>query len=271
MLRARCRCVSQAAIAALDPTRHWACRPWTAFAALPDKAATQVIVPFFGLADWGLGHPLDVEEVLGTAILNEALGKSTVRPPQIVTPPLRFVPGPFANQAFGLEGDTAYTLAHEILQSIQASGFRRVVLFNTGPWGETFIDVVGRDTRIALGLQMFCINLSGLGLDLHPAKPAEDADAPRRKAQTLATYLYDREPDFSHEPAFAAIPSDASNGDLQRSGTLLTDFDDLATARAKGPALLKSVGAELAGLLGEIAGRAPLPDEGRIPHKSAHS
>ncbi|MGF1449918.1 MAG: hypothetical protein ACFB20_10935 [Opitutales bacterium] len=261
--------MSQAAIAAFEPARHWACHPWTDFAQRADKDRTQVIVPFFGLADWGLGHPLDVEEVLGTTILNAALARSTVSPPEIVTPPVRFMPAPFANQAFGLDLDTAYALAQDVLQSIQASGFQRVILFNTSPWGETFIDVVGRDSRITLGLQPFCVNLSGLGLDLHPARCSADRETPRRQAQTLATFLYDAAPDFPDEPAFAEIPSDASTGDLQRTGSLLTDCDALATARQKGPTLLESVSRELAGLLGEIAGRDPLPDDGRIAPKTA--
>ncbi|MGF1483892.1 MAG: hypothetical protein ACFBZ8_05965 [Opitutales bacterium] len=262
--------VSRATIADINPEVFWPCRTWTQFAALPDKERRAVILPFFGIADWGIGHPMDVEEILGTAILNAAFAHSTSERLEIVAPPVRFVPAPFANQAFGLDSDTVYQHAHELLESIQASGFTRVILFNTSPWGETFIDVTGRDTRIQLGLQLFCINLSGLGLDLNPGLRQEPGLRARLKAQTLATYLLEKEPVFEADPTFAAIPVDASSGELQPHGPLLTDFASLATARTEGPRLLKTVGAELAGLLDEIAARPPLPDNGRWPRKTRY-
>ena len=55
-----------------DDATFWAWRRWPEFARWPDQASTLVVVPLAGLADWGLGHPLDAEETVLLSVLQAA-------------------------------------------------------------------------------------------------------------------------------------------------------------------------------------------------------
>lgn len=179
-----------------DDATFWAWRRWPEFAHWPDRASTLVVVPLAGLADWGLGHPLDAEETVLLSVLQAASVARESGQSLLVTPPLRFVVGPEANAAFAVDVPTAHALIEEVVRSVVASGFRRIVLFNASPWNEEIVSAAARDLRIALGAQMFTLQLSGLGLDFSPQRCAD-----RRHLQTLLTGLTGRMP----EPAGATL------------------------------------------------------------------
>lgn len=163
-------------LADLPAAACWWRYSWVDLADWPDKANTLVVVPVFGFCDWGFEAGLDQEERLGTAVLGaawEALGGT---PPLLVAPPQRFVLGPSADAFWAMPYSLATRLLREPLTPMAAAGFRRIVFFNTSPWNVDLVDAVARDARIDLGLQMSCVNLSGLGLDLGPSAPAADGD-----------------------------------------------------------------------------------------------
>lgn len=156
-----------------DDATFWPWQRWTQFAAWPNRETTLVALPVAGLADWGLGAPLDAEETVLSAVVQ---GASQLRQPGeslLVLPPLRFVLGPYATCAFPVDPPTAHGFIEEVVQSVAAAGFRRIVLINASPWNEELVDTAARDLRIDHGLQMFCINLAALGLDFHPARGGE--------------------------------------------------------------------------------------------------
>ncbi|MFP4541123.1 MAG: hypothetical protein ACLFR7_05800, partial [Opitutales bacterium] len=103
-------------IADVDIQPAWAHHSWTKIYNWPDKAETLVVVPLHGFADWGLGLGLDVEETIGSAVLNEATGVAGLGTRLLVAPPLRFLPQPFANAAFSLDFETAYDLVESVLE-----------------------------------------------------------------------------------------------------------------------------------------------------------
>lgn len=245
------------ALCVADDACFWPWLRWTDFARWPDKARTVVVVPLAGFADWGLGHPLDLEETLASAILREAAQGIAAAPGfrLLTLPPLRFVTGHDPGCAFAAGAPETHRFIEEIVAGVAASGFTRVVLYNASPWNEELIDAAARDIRIDRGLQMFCVNLSGLGYDLHPARGKS-----RRDAQTLATWLLGVEPDAPAPPLASSPCRPEEETVLPLAGPAAT----LAEASALGPAMLAEAGRRLCGLLGEIAARPPLAHGGLI-------
>jgi hypothetical protein len=128
---------------------------------------------------------------------------------------------------------------------------------------------------------MFCINLSGIGLDFHPCRGPKAlgmgggsnggvSQEARRRAQTLATYLYDEVPAEPEKPVFSSIPNDAVFPEAPVSGMRLDCGASLEQAREDGASILEVAGAHLARLLEEIYQRSPLPEGGAIPQKTRY-
>ena len=242
-----------------DDATFWPWHRWPEFSRWENPAATVVVVPLAGTADWGLGHALDAEETVLMHVLRAASRTLPATLPLLVVPPLRFVLGPAAGCAFAVEPPVAHAFVSEVLGSIAASGFRKIVLYNSSPWNEEFIAAAARDNRLALGLQIFRLSLSGLGLDLHPTRSTA---AMRRKFQTLVTALTAREPE--PPPADSTVaPVPRGWGD-ERIFPLTEPAVPLALARPEGEATLAAAAQHLLSLLGEIHARAPLTHGGKI-------
>jgi len=222
-----------------DDATFWPWRRWPEFSKWPNPAETLVVVPMAGMSDWGLGHPLDAEETLLLQLLKTALQTHPPRDQQLlVTPPLRFVFGPDDACAFGTPPPQVHQFLDEVVESIQLSGFNRIVLYNASPWNEELTAAAARDLRIRRGAQMFRISLSGLGFDFRP-----DRSTDRRKVQTLLTHLLGQEPESS------AIENPAN----------------LEESAETGPRFLQAAADQLSELIAEIQAWPALPDEGRIP------
>lgn len=153
-----------------DDTTFWAWRRWPEFARWKNPGDTVVVIPLAGFCDWGLGRPLDAEESVLLGILRAASESRTPGHSLLVTPPLRFVVGPDPRCAFAVDVPTAHAFIAEVMASVAAAGFRRVVLFNASPWNEELVVAASRDLRIALGIAVFTIQLSALGLDFQPTR-----------------------------------------------------------------------------------------------------
>jgi creatinine amidohydrolase len=237
-----------------DDATFW---PWfssPALAAWPDRPRTVVVLPLAGLADWGLGHPLDAEETVLLHVLAEA---SRRRPPDrrlLVLPPLRFVAGPAPGCAFALDPPVAHAQVAEVAGSVGAAGFRRIVLLNASPWNEELCAVAARDLRVGRGLHMFCINLGSIGLDFHPVRSRD-----RRRVQTLVTALTGRSPEAPPPGA----PPPPRWGD-ETVTPLAGPAVELEPARIDGAATLAAAADRLAALLGEVGARDGLRADGRI-------
>jgi creatinine amidohydrolase len=217
-----------------------------------------VVLPLFGFADWGLGRPLDLEEVLGTAVLRRALAESGGKTPLLVLPPLRWALGPYPHSAFAVDYETAHGLLHEVASSVHAAGFRKLVLFNSSPWNEELADAGGRDVRVALGVQTFCVNLSALDLDLHPVRATTRTGVQAAACACLGTLPVD--PPVTAEITWA----DFRPGHIRQPGAVPFDRS-LAEAVREGETVLAAAGRKLAALWQEIHARRPLANDGRIP------
>lgn len=151
----------------------WPFHTWAEFSLMPDRDRRVVIIPVVGMGDWGFEAPLDFEECLALSILKDALGKASDTTPFLVIPPVRFTMGRPGQSYFTVDAETAHVTLEDIVGSIQAQGFRKILFYNSSPWNEDLVDATGRDLRIKLGVQPFCINLSSLGLDFQSEEMRE--------------------------------------------------------------------------------------------------
>lgn len=241
----------------------WSGKAWTDFATLPSPRERLALLPVFGLADWGLGRALDLEETLGCGVLRAMLAADPAQASRlIVLPPLRFVLGPYPHTLFGIDYETALDLAREIGASIAAAGLRRLVLFNTSPWNEEWMETCACDLRVDFGLQTFVINLEALGLDLHPTRSST-----RGAVQAAACALTHRMP-ASDAPRGDTRLADFRPGD-HRQPPPLAWTKSLDASVTEGWTALAGAGSRLAHLLREVAARPPLAHNGAVPRQSA--
>jgi creatinine amidohydrolase len=239
-----------------DDRTFWPWLPWADFALERTAAAdTIVIIPLAGFADWGLGHAYDAEEQVLTSVLRDALQLSPVAPRILMLPPLRFITGHDNGCVCAVDPAVAHAFIDEVIASVAVAGFTRIVLCNASPWNEELVDAAARDIRIARKLQMFCVNLSALQLDFHPARSQS-----RRRLQTLLTYLSGRAPETIDDSV--TIPDATLRDETVRP--LAGPAATAAEAAAQGPALLAEAARHLASLLGEIAAHPRLPNGGAI-------
>jgi creatinine amidohydrolase len=249
-----------------DDATFWPWFTWTDFARMPDRATAVVVIPLAGFADWGLGHAYDAEEVVLTHVLRAAAAKrDRGTPPRLlVLPPLRFVLGPVGASVFAVDPPTAHGFITNVVDSVAAAGFTRIVLFNASPWNEELVDAAARDLRIERGLQMFCVNLSALDLDFHPTRSKT-----RRAVQTLVTYLTQREPEIAPEVvATDPTPITATWG-VDEIKPLAGAPATLAEAAVQSPPLLIAAATRLDALFAEIAARPALLRGGAIKTMTA--
>ena len=242
------------ALCVADAGTFW---PWfssPAIGAWPNREATVVVVPLAGMADWGLGHPLDAEETVLTHVIRDACRLARADRKPLVLPPLRFAFGADPSCAFAVDPPAAHALIAEVASSVAAAGFRKVAIVNSSPWSEELCGAATRDLRLSRGLHMFLVHLGAIGLDFHPVRSRS-----RRRLQTLLTALYGAEP----EPAGPREADAPGNPWGDESVTPLSGpASPLAEARREGAAILAESAGRLAKLLSDIHERAPL---GAVP------
>jgi creatinine amidohydrolase len=233
-----------------DDATFW---PWLTsprIGAWPDREATVVVIPLAGMADWGLGHPLDAEETVLTHVIRDACRMAAADRKPLVLPPLRFAFGADPSCAFAVDQPTAHSLIAEVAASVAAAGFRRLAIVNASPWNEELGSAAARDLRVSRGLHMFQVHLSAIGLDFHPVRSRS-----RRRLQTLLTALHGAEPEAAGPGP--AEPPERPWGD-ESVNALPGPAVPLAQARIEGASILSEAAGRLAKLLSDIHDRPPL-------------
>lgn len=182
-------------LANADPATAWAHQTWSDLCARPDKARTLVVLPVHGFSDHGMGLPLDAEEVVGSAVLHAAVASIVSQERLLVLPPLRFGAAPYAHSRFGVDAETFLASLDEIVVSVKASGFPRILFFNTSPWNAELVSTAALDARTAHDMRTYVAGSAGIGLGFHPA------DANRPRTQAVAARLLGRLPAPLQAPA----------------------------------------------------------------------
>lgn len=148
-----------------DEATFWPRLAWPEVARRAGDPRTVVVVPIAGWAERA-GLPLDAEERVLLSVLHAAAASRPSNLPLLVVPALQFLIGPPDRAAFAVDPALAHAQIAEVTASIAAAGFRRVAYFNASPWNESLCDTAARDLRLSLGIQTFCLHLSGLGFEM---------------------------------------------------------------------------------------------------------
>lgn len=186
-----CTFMTMTWLARSNPDCSWAHLPTTDFPAAAARPGSLAVLPVHGFADHGMGLPLDIEEVVGGAILADACAEAALSAAPCVLPPLRFGPTPYASCGwFGLGLEASRELILELARGVKFAGHEKLLLLSTNPWHREWLDAAGRDIRIETGLVVYRIHLGSLGLDFHPAAPL----AQRLSIQALAAELLELRP-----------------------------------------------------------------------------
>lgn len=147
-----------------DPT-YWAFHSWRQFAQMKDRGRRVVIIPITTFSDWGADIALDFEEAFTLSLLRATLAGIDTPERFLVLPPLRFNLRGHSECFFALDPETAHATLAEVVQSVARHGFRKVLFLNSNPVNADLVDCAGRDLRLSLGIQPFCINLESIGLE----------------------------------------------------------------------------------------------------------
>jgi len=241
--------------ASANSATTWDRQTWSELSARPDKARTVVVLPVHGFADHGMGLPLDAEETVGSALLRAAITAADEAAHILVLPPLRLGAAPYPHTYFGVDAETTLDALHEIVASVKASGFSRVLFFNTSPWNAELVATAAVDARTGLDLRTYIIGAAGIGLGFHPT------DVNRPRTQAVAARLLgiapapssaraevrdaDFRPGFFNQPA-PVTPDPALDAERLFSGAALTLASLLAEVLAHGLPLETRVSAPAA-------------------------
>ena len=241
----RVRAMSLFWLANADPASAWAHKAWSELASRHDRENTMVILPVHGFADHGMGLPLDAEEIVGSAVLRSAVEALDVTAPVLVLPPLRLVPAPYPHTGFGIDVETCLASLLEIAASVKASGFGKLVLFNTSPWSAELLSTAALEIRVTHDLKTYLIASGGIGIGFHPSFEKLN------HTQAAAAFL------LGKSPVTDCVPSDVRDSDF-RPGHYAQPHAVEFDSTLDGARLITRSAKHLAGLLCEIAAhRAP--------------
>lgn len=182
-------------LARCHPDSAWAHLTTTDFPAVASRPGAFAVLPVHGFVDHGMGLPLDIEEIVSSALLADACEQAPASCSPVVLPPLRFGPAPHpASTFFGLPLDAARALLLELAEGVKFAGFTKLLLLSGCPWHREWLDSAGRDIRVATGLAVYRVHLASLGIDFHPGA----SQSLRLGAQALAATLLGATPGESH-------------------------------------------------------------------------
>jgi creatinine amidohydrolase len=145
-----------------DP-RNFAYLTWKQVEALP-KDRTLLILPTAAIEQHGHHLPLATDTLINNALLGKALSLLPAELPVYALPPVCYGK---SNEHIGFPGTlsvsatTFMAVLHDLGASIAASGFKKLVLYNTHGGNAPLVDVMARDLRAEFGLRTFALSGSG--------------------------------------------------------------------------------------------------------------
>src|SRR6201998_2192087 len=155
------------------PDEHnFAYLTWKQVEALP-REATLLILPTAAIEQHGHHLPLATDTLINNLLLGKALRLVPKELPIYALPPVCYGK---SNEHLGFPGtlsvsaQTFLAVVRDIGASLAASGFKKVVLYNTHGGNSSLVDVMARDLRAEFGLRTFALYGSGGGSfkDLQP-------------------------------------------------------------------------------------------------------
>jgi len=143
--------------------RNFAYLNWKQVEAL-DKERTLLVLPTAAIEQHGHHLPLATDTLINNLLLGRSLEKLRADAPVYALPPICYGK---SNEHIGFPGTLSVSAAtfmaviRDLGASLAASGFKKLVLYNTHGGNTSLVDVMARDLRAEFGLRVFF--LSGAG------------------------------------------------------------------------------------------------------------
>jgi creatinine amidohydrolase len=143
----------------IPPARQFAYLTWKQVEAIPKQDAL-LVLPTAAIEQHGPHLPLATDTLINNLMLGHALQKLSPEAPVYALPPVCYGK---SNEHIGFPGtlsvsaSTFMSVVRDIGASLSASGFRKLVLFNTHGGNSSLVDVLARDLRAEFGLRTFCL------------------------------------------------------------------------------------------------------------------
>jgi creatinine amidohydrolase len=143
----------------IPDARNFAYLTWKQVDALP-RESTLLVLPTAAIEQHGHHLPLATDTLINNLLLGKALAQLPAELPVYALPPVCYGK---SNEHVGFPGtlsvsaQTFLALVRDLGASIAASGFKKVVLYNTHGGNTSLVDVLARDLRAEFGLRTFSL------------------------------------------------------------------------------------------------------------------
>lgn len=147
----------------IPDSRNFAYLNWKQVEALP-KDSTLLVLPTAAIEQHGHHLPLATDTIINNLLLGKALEKLPANLPLYALPPICYGK---SNEHIGFPGTLSVSAAtfmavvRDLGSSLAASGFKKLVLYNTHGGNASLVDVMARDLRAEFGLRTFALYGSG--------------------------------------------------------------------------------------------------------------
>jgi len=148
--------------------RNFAYLTWKQVEAIPKDDAL-LVLPTAAIEQHGHHLPLATDTLINNLLLGKALEKLPPEAPVYALPPVCYGK---SNEHLGFPGtmsvsaSTFLAVVRDLGASVRASGFKKLVLFNTHGGNSSLVDVLARDLRSEFGLRTFCLfGAAGVSFD----------------------------------------------------------------------------------------------------------
>ena len=139
--------------------RNFAYLTWKQVDALP-RDKTLLVLPTAAIEQHGHHLPLATDTLINNLILGKALALAPAELPIYALPPVCYGK---SNEHIGFAGTmsvsagTFLAVVRDLGASVAASGFKKLVLYNTHGGNTSLVDVLARDLRAEFGLRTFTL------------------------------------------------------------------------------------------------------------------
>jgi creatinine amidohydrolase len=139
--------------------RNFAYLTWKQVDSLP-RENTLLVLPTAAIEQHGHHLPLATDTLINNLLLGKALERIAAELPIYALPPICYGK---SNEHLGFAGtlsvsaQTFLAVVRDLGASIAASGFTKVVLYNTHGGNTSLVDVLARDLRAEFGLRTFSL------------------------------------------------------------------------------------------------------------------
>jgi creatinine amidohydrolase len=144
----------------IPPERQLAYLTWKQIEAI-DKSTALLILPTAAIEQHGHHLPIATDTLINNLLLGQAFKHVPAGAPIFALPPVCYGK---SNEHIGFPGtmsvsaSTFMAVLHDLGASVHASGFKKLVLYNTHGGNQALDDVMARDLRAEFGLRTFFLS-----------------------------------------------------------------------------------------------------------------